>query len=165
MRNTPDPSDSYLDSKDLIRLLDEMEAERDSSLDELAEAIKEREAAIAADPDNDDELSVSVFTGTDGIDYAETSDWDGSREEEYSKLKSFIDEMEGYVSDWRYGVQLIAAEVWTKYAKECAEELHGRAIRDASWPFDCIDWDQAADRLQDDYTSGEWDGNTFWGRS
>ena len=142
-----------------------MDAEREASIEALDEAIKEREAQVAADPDNDEDLSVEVFTGSDGIDYAETSDWDKAREEEYSKLKSFIDEMEGYVADWRYGAQLVADEVWNKYAMECAEEQHGLAIRNAGWPFDCIDWNQAADRLQDDYISAEWDGHTFWGRS
>lgn len=163
MRNTPGPSDNYLNSKDLIRLLDEMEAERDSSLDELAEAIKAREERIARKDFGDAELGVTVFTGTDGIDYADTIDWNEAREEEYAKLKSFIDEMEGYVSDWRYGAQLIADQYMDEHAKTLAEELCDAKLDE--WPYKFIDWEQAGEELKSDYTSGEWDGNTFWGRS
>lgn len=38
-------------------------------------------------------------------------------------------------------------------------------MKDANrWPFTCIDWDKAAQELQMDYTSVEFDGITYWVR-
>jgi hypothetical protein len=36
--------------------------------------------------------------------------------------------------------------------------LHGNAIDNADWPFNYIDWEKAADALEDDYNSIEIDG-------
>ena len=49
-----------------------------------------------------------------------------------------------------------------EYAMEQAEEM---GITTRGWPFDYIDWDAAADALQSDYTSVEFDGQTYWYRA
>ena len=33
------------------------------------------------------------------------------------------------------------------------------------WPYSCIDWEQAAEELQQDYMSVEFDGVTYWMRA
>lgn len=38
-----------------------------------------------------------------------------------------------------------------EYAQELAEELYGKELRDAVWPFTCIDWEHAARELSYDY--------------
>lgn len=38
-----------------------------------------------------------------------------------------------------------------EYAQELAEELYGDKIRDAHWPFTCIDWEHAARELSYDF--------------
>ena len=34
--------------------------------------------------------------------------------------------------------------------------------KDNDWPYNCIDWDEAAELLQNDYTSIMHDGRVFW---
>lgn len=86
--------------------------------------------------------------------------------EDYSELlawRAFLDC--GYLpSDWEYGEQFIADRYFKDYAQELAEELG--AIPDGySWPQSHIDWEAAASALQQDYTSYELAGHTFWARS
>lgn len=83
---------------------------------------------------------------------------------ELAALVKLADEAEGYADDWRYGVTLIRETYFETYAREFAEDMHGEAIKNASWPFDSIDWEAAASDLQMDYTSVEFDGVSYWVR-
>ena len=49
------------------------------------------------------------------------------------------------------------------YARDLADDLHG--TEKCEWPSTCIDWKQAAEELQQDYTSIEFDGDTYWYRA
>lgn len=82
--------------------------------------------------------------------------------EELMALLALQDEAEGY-SDWKYGAQLIRDSYFTEYAQNLAEEL-GYIQPNVTWPYNCIDWDEAADELKVDYTSVEFDGVTYWVR-
>lgn len=84
-------------------------------------------------------------------------------QEELTALKELADEA-GDFADWRYGEMLIRESYFENYAQELAEEL-GMMPEDASWPATCINWEQAANELQMDYTSVEFDGATYWIRS
>jgi hypothetical protein len=71
--------------------------------------------------------------------------------------------MRGYGGNYKwegnyYPDSLIARSHFPQYAKECARGLHGNAIDNADWPFNYIDWEKAADALEDDYNSIEIDG-------
>jgi len=50
-----------------------------------------------------------------------------------------------------YGAEMIAATGWTQYAEELAEELD-LIPKDARWPATCIDWEEAAAELAQDYS-------------
>ena len=63
--------------------------------------------------------------------------------------------------DWTYGEMLIRESYFEDYARELAEDIHGHAIRDASWPFDCIDWEAAAEALKQDYAEVDYDGVAY----
>lgn len=91
------------------------------------------------------------------------SDEDRTDEEtdELDALKSLADEASGYAADWDYGEQLVRDSYFVTFAQELAEDI-GAINSDASWPNDCIDWDQAARELQIDYTSVDFDGVTYW---
>lgn len=84
--------------------------------------------------------------------------------EELKALTDLQDEADGY-SDWRHGATLIRDSYFEDYARDLADDLHGRAARDASWPFDYIDWEKAADALKMDYTSVSFGGEDYWVRS
>ena len=50
------------------------------------------------------------------------------------------------------------------YAQELAEDL-GLTPEASEWPARCIDWEQAARELQQDYSAVELGGMTYWVRS
>lgn len=88
--------------------------------------------------------------------------------EELETLESILSELKGNGGDeqWEgnwYPITLIRDSYFTDYAKELAEEI-GAVDSNASWPNNCIDWDFAARELQQDYSSFEFDGVTYWYR-
>lgn len=62
-----------------------------------------------------------------------------------------------------YDVTVIPDGMFKEYAMQLADDLG--FTPDTSWPACCIDWDEAADMLIQDYTSAEVNGNTFWFRA
>jgi antirestriction protein len=87
---------------------------------------------------------------------------------ELALIKEFLEEIKGCGGDeqWRgdwYPVGFIADTYFEEYAQELADDI-GAIPKDASWPATCIDWEQAARELQQDYSSVEIDGTTYWYR-
>ncbi len=66
-------------------------------------------------------------------------------------------------SDWPYGQTFIAEHYWPEYVRQFAEDI-GAVKGDESWPYTCIDWDQAGRELAMDYSSVEIDGRTYYTR-
>lgn len=89
---------------------------------------------------------------------------DEEEAEELKGLQSFVEDMEGYLPDWKYGEVVIRDTYFMDYARELAEDI-GAINRDATWPNNHIDWDAACEALKQDYTSAELFGHTYWGRS
>lgn len=82
-------------------------------------------------------------------------------EEELTALQSLQAEVSDYAADWQYGETLIRDSYFEDYARELAEDI-GAIDPDAGWPNSYIDWERAAEALQMDYTSVEFDGVTYW---
>lgn len=82
---------------------------------------------------------------------------------EYIEYRDFIQECRDYVSDWRYGAQLIHETYFTDYARQFAEDIGALEGCDR-WPATCIDWEQAARELKMDFSSIEFAGNTYYYR-
>ena len=80
--------------------------------------------------------------------------------DEYDALWRLNDEGESF-SDWKHGITLIRASYFKEYAKELAEDC-GMVSGTESWPLNCIDWDEAADELQSDYSEIEFDGISYF---
>jgi antirestriction protein len=59
---------------------------------------------------------------------------------------------------------LIPENGFEDYARELAEDI-GAISSDTGWPATCIDWERAARELQMDYTSVEYDGDTYYYRA
>lgn len=87
---------------------------------------------------------------------------DEDEEEELTALRALAEEAAG-CGDWEHGETLIRDSYFEDYARELADDLG--LIKDAGWPYTCIDWGKAATDLQIDYTSVEFDGVTYWLRS
>lgn len=125
-----------IDSRDVIARIAELESERDGFA-----------------PDDIDPGEAPHTWESEHADDAE----------ELAALLALQEDAEGY-SDWRHGAGLIRDSYFTTYAKDLAEEI-GAIDKSAGWPARCIDWEEAADELKQDYTAVEFDGVTYWVRS
>lgn len=95
-------------------------------------------------------------------------DRDEEDSREYETLRSLLENLAGSGGDeqWRgywYPVTLIHDSYFKEYAQELAEDI-GAIDRNSTWPNNCIDWERAASELQTDYSSVEFDGDTYWYR-
>lgn len=87
---------------------------------------------------------------------------------ELASLETLLDELRGnggdkkWQGDW-YPVTLIRDSYFEDYARELAEDI-GAIDKSAQWPNNCIDWEKATRELQTDYSSVEFDGETYWYR-
>jgi len=83
--------------------------------------------------------------------------------DELTALEALAKEAADYAPDWEYGATLIRDSYFMDYAQELAEDT-GAINRDAQWPNNCIDWEQAANELRMDYTPVDFGGVTYWVR-
>ena len=63
--------------------------------------------------------------------------------------------------DWEYGEILIRESYFKEYAEELAEEVDSIS-EDTLWPYNHINWEQAANKLKFDYFGIDFDGVTYW---
>lgn len=87
---------------------------------------------------------------------------------EFALLAELLDDLRGNGGDedWRgawYPLILVRDDYFETFAQEEAESLD-LIKSNASWPHTCIDWEQAAQELQVDYTTVDFDGVTYWYR-
>ena len=151
-----------LDTRDLYK--------RKCELEELKEAVE------TAQEELDQHLSQKPDEIEDSLEDYET--WEGEKEEFESTLDqakdlfgteeqeelSELEELESEVSDFMHGAQMIPVDDFEAYAEELAEEL-GMIDRSASWPFNCINWDMAANQLAQDYSVVTYQGQDYYVRS
>lgn len=127
-------SNDQIDSRDMEALIDELEAIKESHDDWLAEDLSDR----GDEPDqlNDDQAKM---------------------------LTELLSVRDSCGSEWKYGVAYIRESHWTEYAQQLAEDV-GAIPDDAKWPCNCIDWEEAASQLAQDYSQIDIDGTTFYYR-
>lgn len=89
---------------------------------------------------------------------------DGLTFEENNRLRELRDLRDEVGSEWSYGETLIPESEFQDYARAIAEDL-GALDANPSWPYTCIDWEQAANELSQDYTSVHFDGTDYYFRS
>ena len=82
---------------------------------------------------------------------------------EYLTLTSLAEECEGIASDWSYGETLIRESYWEDYCRELVSDI-GDLPRDFP-SYIVIDWEATAENLLTDYSSVEFDGETYYIRS
>jgi hypothetical protein len=128
-------NEDTLDVRDIIARVEELEDERD-----------------AIDEDDADALA----------------EWKTENDEELDELTELLSDLKGYGGDeqWRgdwYPGTLIRDSHFRDYAEELADDI-GAVDSNASWPMTCIDWDQAARELRQDYSAVEYGSVTYWYR-
>lgn len=171
--------ENIIDSRDIIKAIEELREERDS----ITEAAGERWDEARADHDN---CLAKRATGGDCEDHSgpegacdciaekwdrETyvadslaEEWDEDDKALLEKLEKLAEEGEGNASDWTDGATLIADDYFETYAQELAEDI-GAIGKDLKWPACHIDWKAAAEALQQDYSSITYGETTYWVRS
>lgn len=185
-------SQDVIDSRDVIARIDELTdketaiSDAEAALAEALEDDKERRETIQEEIDelkktseedmtNEDftkllDLESSIEDETDAVTEAREAlesakdDFDEDERDELRLLRELAEEAEGYASDWRHGETLIRESYFEDYARQTAEDLYGKELRDSVWPFSCIDWKEAARQLQQDYSGVEFGGVTYYVR-
>lgn len=138
-------SDDVIDSRDVIERIKELEDEREAAIEEAVETMGEE--------DNEEEVRQTA-----------ADNWDDTADGDALKALKALEEEASGSPDWRYGETLIRDSYFEDYAQELAEDI-GAIDPKANWPTRCINWEQAAEELKQDYTAVEFDGVTYWIRS
>lgn len=113
---------------------------------EILEAIEELETleTIALDPEATPE-DIQEFSSEDMTELA--------------RLREF-ESLANWVEDWKYGETFIHERYFTEYAKDLVTDCY--SITAPDWVE--IDWESTAKNLQDDYSSVDFEGETFYVR-
>jgi hypothetical protein len=152
-----------IDSRDIVARMEELEnelhdahvAEHEKVMND--EALTDEDRATVPDPVNFDEWLDYVLTSPDGHLYE-------GEAEELKTLRALVEDINSSAGDDAAdGVGLIRDSYFVTYAQEFHDDIHGRDAA-TGWPYDYIDWDRAAEALQSDYSSVEYDGVTYWVR-
>lgn len=128
-----------------------------------------------------DEDVIDLRDVTDRVEYLEDEladdepDDSGERDpdleterEELQRLNALLEELcgNGGDHDWRgdwYPLSMVRDSHFKDFAQQEAEDLD-LVKPDARWPYTCIDWEEAAEELKQDYATVEFDGVTYWYR-
>lgn len=132
---------------------------------ELQERLDELESDFATwegQLTDDEKKEIADNWGEDVDECTLKNEWFSSTSDgaEYESIQNLKDEIG---SSWNDGVYLIGEDNFEEYAKQFAEDI-GAISGDEHWPATCIDWEKAASELQFDYSSVEFDGETYWYR-
>ncbi len=140
-----------LDIEELNTRLSELEGLRDT-LNDARDALRE-----SMDESEEEDLKAAVDSASDDF-----GDDEAGELKQLESLKDDIGESRGKIND--EGGPFVHENDFEAYAQELAEDI-GAIPDDARWPCTCIDWEKAADELKMDYSSVEWNGETYLYRS
>lgn len=155
-----DKYQDIIDSRDIIERIEELKAERQALQDSLDESIAccEHHGTPENHPEHFEAQELREAR-------AALAAWDESDESaELKAIQALADEASGYAPDWKYGEALIRESYFERYAQELADDI-GAIPKGVGWPCTCIDWEQAARELAQDYTEVDFDGVTYLIRS
>ena len=154
-------SADVIDGRDVSDRIEYLESERESlesAVIEAQEALSEAESAWIAGDEPEACFDATEFN--EAVEEASQAlkEWDESEEaEELKKLKALYD---GISRD----STLIRDSHFREYAEQLAGDDLGYTEGKMRWPYTCIDWEQAAEELQSDYSCVDFDGVTYYAR-
>lgn len=134
--------DNVIDSRDVIARVEELQGELDGLREDLENAESEENRLSLAN---------------------DLSNWLDDYQDELNDLKKLAEEGANSADDWDYGATLVRDDYFEEHAQELASDL-GLVDAKAPWPNNCIDWERAARQLQQDYSSVDFGGVTYWVR-
>ena len=164
MSNETEPleQDEVIDSRDVIARIEYLESRRDESQPCDWFVNDATEPAWCCNTHMYDGTGDYPATGEHPADcpFKGEEPLTEDEEEELTELLALQSEADG-AADWAYGETLIRDDYFPSYAEELASDI-GAINPDATWPLNCIDWEEAARQLQQDYSSVTWAGTTYW---
>jgi antirestriction protein len=107
---------------------------------------------------------IDTRTLAEELDELEGLEEDDLSEDDRERMKALNELADEVGSEFYHGETMIPESSFKDYAQQLAEDI-GAISRDVSWPLTCIDWEQAADELLHDYSSVEWENETFYVRT
>ena len=122
--------DNIIDSRDVIKRLEELKSEFDSYIEELTEW--------------GEDSSVTE------VEFNDLNAWMLENAEEYKTLQQLNEDGENYASDWIHGATLILDEHFVTYAEQLASDIG--MVDDENSMSQYIDWEKFANDLKADYT-------------
>lgn len=162
--------DDVIDSRDVIKRIEELQSERDSLKEEhdSARAAFAEKAGYSyddatAEQIEDDDTGELLSLESSILDkQSELIAWEVANADELKALESLQEGAEGYAEDWRHGATLIRESYFTDYAEELLKDI-GDLPQNIPH-YIVIDWEKTADNIREDYTSVDFDGVTYWVR-
>lgn len=136
------PNDNIINTRDIIKFVEEYKEQLEDMCSILATEIENEDW---------DEAATSVRSMLAFLDEDDKKCW-----------LDFYKKYQNEITDYDEGAQLINDDYFTKYAEELAYEV---SEIPSAWPSNCINWDAAAQALQQDYMEVELGGNIFWVRT
>ena len=156
-----------LDTRDLYKRKCELESLRDA-VTTAREELKKKKGILAAlkeTPENEAseaalEIASEEVTDAESNLEAAESDFGDDEKTELEELETLKNE----ISDFKHGETMIPENDFEDYARELAEDI-GAISGNEEWPCNCIDWERAARELAMDYSTVEYQGDTYLVRS
>jgi uncharacterized protein (UPF0335 family) len=157
-------TDDVIDSRDVIERIEELEDERqelvgaiDGSQDDLKDA-QDDTSVLQTDAAEESALFQKIGDAESAL-----INWDEENGEELTALKNLADEGANESSDWAYGETLIHENYFTEYAQQLVEDI-GDLPR--GFPhYIVLDWEQTAENIKVDYSTVDFDGETYYIRN
>ena len=176
-------NEDIMDSRDVIEAVEELESDVEfkeseveeaiGELDRLEEELEKIKEQIDDDDGSDDDVLLEVETARDEHETAianqecivdELREEVKDIEEELKPIKEFADEGEGY-GDWEHGETLIRESYFVDYAKDLVQDIGDLPQVLPAYIENNIDWDGVANDLLIDYTSLDFEGETYYMRA
>jgi len=175
--NNIEPGLDVIDSRNIIKRLEELRDERENLAAILDENSTELDRLRGLGPEDEPSEFMREYMEDNGIglkdaeakmleliamDEAVLKDWDEENAEEFALLTSINEDGEES-PDWEHGETMILDSYFEDFAREFASDMGYKG--DDTWPGNHIDWSAAAEELQQDYFSLEYGRYTYWVRS
>jgi hypothetical protein len=157
--------DDVIDSRDVIAKIEEMKEEIFDMIDGMEiDGIDDADDLInhvAKKIDHSEDCSTCDMIITALVYNGKTSDDLDEAIDELKPLADLAGEASDYAEDWDHGETMIRGTYFKEYAQQLADDI-GAIDSSATWPMNCIDWDQAANELKQDYTEVDFNGISYF---
>lgn len=150
--------DDTIDSRDIIARLEDLDSENQNLITEQYTAFTKSLDVINEPSD----VRTAAKDEYDKVTRALT-EWVDSYNDELVALRDLNRECEEITADWIHGEVLINEGYWVDYVKELCEDV-GFIPRDLPH-YIAIDWEQTAENISADYSTVDFDGNTYYLRN